>query len=844
MPDQGPPGRIAGAVLDSRQLLESLFSQSPIAISLNREDDGVYTDVNEEWTRLTGLRAEQALGRTTIEVGFWDSAEQRRSRLGFPLKDGERIHVDLRLVRQDGKALILDVSMSRLVIDGTAYLLSYLKDVTDERSVQADLQASQQRIKAANDLLQKQVRLFEALEELASVGYWTSSTQLAGSLRWSNGLYRVAGLVPGSVEDASTGRGRIHPDDLARFVQARGRADSSLLEYRWLHPDGRERWLRTRIQPLTTENGESIDFGVVQDITTERAATDALQEKLRFVEQITAHLPGVVFQFRRRPDGFQEFLYISEPVRELYRGITPEQILQDANCTMHLHHPADLPAFVHSLDESAKKLTPWTCEYRLRFDDGVVRWLMGHAIPQLQADGSVLWNGVTTDITERKAAEAHIERLAFYDVLTHLPNRRLLIDRLQHALMGSARDGTVGALLFIDLDNFKDLNDTHGHAVGDQLLMQVAERLSGCVRSIDTIARLGGDEFVVMLSHLGTDVRVAAVQAEAIGRKILATLNQRYDMETGTHHSTPSIGITLFHDHNLGTDELLKRADVAMYQAKAAGRNTLRFYDPAMQALAAARSTLEADLRLAMERQEFSLHFQPIVNRQGAVLGTEALLRWQHPARGMVYPGEFIELAEQNGLIVPLGQWVLQSACAQLCQWAGNSITAAWTLSVNVSARQFRQPDFASQLLDMLQASSADPSRLKIEITESLLLHDTQDVTLKMEQLQAVGVSFSLDDFGTGYSSLAYLRKLPLEQLKIDKSFVRDLLDNPNDAAIVQTVLALGRSLGLTVVAEGVETAEQRDALAQQGCQMFQGYFFGKPMPASQLVALACAISG
>ena len=417
-----------------------------------------------------------------------------------------------------------------------------------------------------------------------------------------------------------------------------------------------------------------------------------------------------------------------------------------------------------------------------------------------------------------------------------MPNRRLLLDRLNQAVTSAGRHNAHGALVFIDLDNFKVLNDTLGHHMGDVLLKQVAGRLSECVRSIDTVARLGGDEFVVMLEELGTSATEAAAQAEAVGKKILGALNQYYELGGQMHHSSPSIGVTLFHDQLQSVEELLKRADLAMYQAKAAGRNTLRFFDPIMQAAVTARAVMEVDLRLALERQEFLLYFQPVVNAYRTTTGVEALLRWQHPQRGMVLPAEFIPVAEQSGLILPLGQWVLEAACAQLVRWSSSAATRGLTMAVNVSARQFRHPDFTVRLLDLLRVSGANPYRLKLELTESMLLTDFEDVIVKMGELRSIGVNFALDDFGTGYSSLSYLKRLPLDQLKIDQSFVRDVLTDPNDAVIARTILSLARSLDLSVVAEGVETQGQFQFLLDSGCKAFQGYWLGRPVPIEQLV--------
>jgi diguanylate cyclase (GGDEF)-like protein len=432
------------------------------------------------------------------------------------------------------------------------------------------------------------------------------------------------------------------------------------------------------------------------------------------------------------------------------------------------------------------------------------------------------------------------------DPLTELANRRLLFDRLGHSLAGRARRKGYSALMLIDLDNFKSLNDTLGHDVGDLLLIEVARRLVSCVREGDTVARFGGDEFVVILEDLeGTDT--AAVQAESIALKIQNRLNQEYKLELGklggpssmrNYYCTSSIGIVLFSDGPQCSEDLIKSADLAMYRAKSAGRNTLRFFDPQMQATVIARAALESDLRTAVARNQFVLFYQVQVNSENVVVSAETLVRWMHPRRGLVSPGDFIGLAEDIGLIIPLGKWVIHEACEQLVRWCTDPVMSGISLAVNVSARQFHSRDFVDQVISVLDRTGANPQQLKLELTESLLVTNLEEIVIKMNALKSLGISFSLDDFGTGYSSLAYLRSLPIDELKIDQSFVRDVLTDPNDAAIARTVLALGQSLGLEVIAEGVETAEHRDFLANNGCQLFQGYFFGRPMPSAELEAL------
>ena len=436
-----------------------------------------------------------------------------------------------------------------------------------------------------------------------------------------------------------------------------------------------------------------------------------------------------------------------------------------------------------------------------------------------------------TDITARKAAEEEIRNLALYDFLTGLPNRRCLMERLQHALAASMRSGLHGALLFIDLDNFKDLNDTLGHNMGDLLLQQAAQRFSACVRESDTVARLGGDEFIVMLEGLDHDPLAAAKHARLVGEKILEQMTLPYVLEQFQHRCTSSIGITLFLGQGEDVEALLEQTDLAMYQSKAAGRNALRFFDPTMQAVVSARTNLDNDLRLALQQRQFQLYYQPQVDGDSCLVGAEALLRWHHPQRGMVAPAEFIPATEESGLILPLGDWVLETACAQLLAWAAQPATASLCLAINVSPRQFRQVDFVDRVLAVLAASGADPRKLKLELTESLLLDDVAQTIAKMETLKANGVGISLDDFGTGYSSLTYLKRLPICELKIDRSFVRDILSSPDDAAIVSTILTLARNMGIDAIAEGVESDAQRAFLFSLGCKAFQGYLFGRPVP-------------
>ncbi len=463
-------------------------------------------------------------------------------------------------------------------------------------------------------------------------------------------------------------------------------------------------------------------------------------------------------------------------------------------------------------------------------------YLADISLAQMGEEHVVLF--MVQDITLRKQSEEEIHRLAFYDSLTQLPNRRLLHERLAQSMSISARSGKFGALMFIDLDNFKTLNDTQGHDVGDLLLKEVANRLTRNVREGDTVARLGGDEFVVALESLNSFAQDAATQSEMIAEKIRAELSQPYQLDGFEHNSSPSIGVSLFRGHQSSLEEVLKQADLAMYQAKTTGRNKVCFFDPAMQAEMEYRAELEKDLRASLRLKQLMLYYQMQVDEAGRIVGAEALIRWQHPQRGMVSPAQFIPLAEEIGMILPIGDWVIEQACAQLKIWEMDPVMRKIRLAVNVSPRQLSQPYFVEQVKDAIEKSGIRPAQLKLELTESFILHDVEEAIEKMRELRNIGIRFAMDDFGTGYSSLAYLTHLPLEQLKIDQSFVRDIPRDKNSSVMVRTIINIANNFGLEVVAEGVETDQQLAFLTQYGCSKFQGYFFGKPVPVQEFERL------
>ena len=511
-------------------------------------------------------------------------------------------------------------------------------------------------------------------------------------------------------------------------------------------------------------------------------------------------------------------------------GRAPDELPSDPDLWSRLLHPDDVPTVQRALARALSTDTTYEVEFRLQHKDGHYVPVLSRGFVLRDENGRALrLSGTNTDLSERKKAEHSIHQLAYFDQLTGLPNRRFLLEHAHKALSRAARTGQLGALLFLDLDNFKDLNDSQGHDIGDLMLRQFAERLRQVLRDADHVARLGGDEFVVVVEDLGASPGAAAAEAEAIANKLLAASGREFFLPGVDYTITTSIGITMFDRASDTVESLLKQADLAMYDAKAAGRGLLRFFDPRMQLAVDERSALEIGLRNAIAGNQFVLHCQPQFSQSG-LIGGEMLLRWQHPAKGLIGPGAFIELAEACGLILPIGAWVLREACRTLAAWSDDPALAALRFSINVSAQQLHSKDFVEQTLSVIHAAQVDPRRICLELTESLLADDVADATGKMTALRSHGIHFSIDDFGTGYSSLSYLQRFPLYALKIDQSFVQD----EKAAAIVEVIISLGRKLGLRVVAEGVETSGQFASLKEKGCEIYQGYYFGKPVPLSE----------
>ena len=650
--------------------------------------------------------------------------------------------------------------------------------------------------------------------------------------RWAGILgYTLEELKPSDIE---TWRRLTHPDDLPRAEQLlqrhfSGELDDYDIELRMRHRQGHWVWIHCRGQVVTRDADGRPEWvmGTHTDITRRKQSEGRLGIAAVAFESheglMITDRDGRIEQVNRA------FTRITGYAPEEVVGRTP-RILQSGR-----HDPA----FYADMWQAIHERGYWEGEIWNRRKSGSVypEWL---SISEVCNDAGETTHYVAafSDITDRKNAERRIHQLAFYDPLTHLANRRLLHDRLAHALAASNRSGERGAVLMIDLDRFKTLNDAHGHDAGDTLLVQIAQRLRMLVREVDTIARLGGDEFVILLEALDSNAATASRQAEDIAEKIRHHLSEPYDLGTiRAYRITPSIGITLFQGQGTPLEDLLKQADMALYAAKSAGRNTAVFFNPRMQRVVEQRASLEATLANALGNDELELHYQPQIDRSGNLIGAEALLRWLPAEEAPVPPATFIPLAEETGLIVPIGDWVLEQACLTTIDWNRHRPQPPRGIAVNVSARQFHQNDYIQRVTRILEETGVDPRLIKLELTETVVLGDPQEIAGKIRQLRELGLRFSMDDFGTGYASLSYLKRLPLDQVKIDTSFVRDVLQNPSDAAIIHAIIAMGHSLDLEVIAEGVETKEQQRFLETAGCDAYQGYLFACPLPRPQLFA-------
>jgi diguanylate cyclase (GGDEF)-like protein/PAS domain S-box-containing protein len=757
-------------------------------------------------------------------------------------EDNDKTSADSIDLRHKAEA---EASLRHKVKSSDIALLSAneVKQMLHELEVhQIELEMQNQDLRETQIMLDASRERYFDLYNMSPVGYCTLNEA---------GIILEANLTLSSLLDIH--RSKLLKQSFSRFIFKDDQDDYYLktkhvllseenlsFELRMLTSSNRIVWVHLSSMCTKDTDGYAELRVAVNDITEQRM----LQQQERIAAIAFESLEGMIIT-----DANDLILRVNRALIGM-SGYSAEKIIgQSPDIFNSGRHP---PSFFIAMRATLKSKEKWSGEIWERRKNGEVypAWMTINAVRNNQGDIS---NYVYTinDITLTKMAEEKIKALAFYDPLTKLPNRRLMLDRLEHALSSRARHKRLGAVLMIDLDNFKILNDSLGHDMGDKLLVIVASRLESCLREGDTVARIGGDEFLVIIEDLDEKISVDR-QAEAVAKKFIAYLKEPYILQQGfktdlnsqvQYHCSCSIGIALFSEQAISVEELIKQADTAMYAAKAGGRNTLRFFAPSMHTSMVIRAALEDDIRNSLDKGQFVLYYQPLVSFKNRLIGVEALIRWLHPERGIIQPDEFIPAAEASGLIVPLGLMVLQNACDQLAKWACIPKMAELSIAVNVSAIQFHQPQFVNQVLAELKRSGANPLRLNLELTESVMVYDLKDVFEKMVTLKASGIAFSLDDFGTGYSCLSYLKQLPLDRLKIDKSFVLDILEDKDDAAIAQMIIALSQSMGMEVSAEGVENKAQLDCLEGMGCHMYQGYLFSRPLPVKEFEMFARHVS-
>jgi diguanylate cyclase (GGDEF)-like protein/PAS domain S-box-containing protein len=812
------------------------FQTSPNAVNIARLNDGMVLDINQTFLDMLGYERDDAMGHTLRELNIFANLREQH-RITKALRSDNVFRGDIQLRKKSGEIFWCRMAASLFDHEGVSCILTVTQDISDVKVAEQQLAEVQEALRAS--------------EERYRTAFHNSIDGFA-IIRVVDGVFldvnRALLEATGYERQEVVGRTAlelnlwVNPDERERFFQALSK-DSVCRNFAacFRRKDGQTLWgLMTA--SLIEVDGHKCFLAQVRDVSEAKAAEESMAaaaEALRVSEEryrtaFETSLDGI--GLAHMEDGL--FVDVNPAFLCIF-GFTRDEVVLHTSAELHVWaEPNDRKKMVDVLRDSS---VCHDMEVQFQRKNGQKFWVQLSA-SKVDLDGIPSIMVVMRDNSEAKAAAEKIEDLAFFDPLTRLPNRRQLLDRLRQTLDACNRKSRKLALLLVDLDNFKTLNDTLGHQAGDQLLQEAAKRITASVRETDFVARIGGDEFLVMLEELGEAPDHAAKQAKTVGEKLLTALAQPYLLNGRECLSTSSIGITVFGDRREETTEVLQQADIAMDHAKAAGRNTLRFFSPALGAAVSARAALEEDLRQAIGSGQFLLYYQPQVIR-GMVTGAEALIRWKHPSCGIVPPDRFIPLAEETGLILPIGDWVLETACEQIASWAREKETAHLSVAVNISARQFRQPEFEQKVLAALKRTGADPRNLKLELTESMLLDNIEEVIAKMTNLRSHEIGFSLDDFGTGYSSLSYLKRLPLDQLKIDRTFVRDILTDISSGAIAETIISLGRAMGMPVIAEGVETEEQRVFLARRGCHAFQGYLTSRPLPLDEFQSLLKALA-
>lgn len=812
------------AAYSSLRRLSEVARQTTNAVVIT-DIKGLVLWVNEAFTAITGYCIEEIVGKKPGDVLQGENTDPASiDKMSVALASQHRFDIDVLNYTKERKPYWIRIACNPL--------LNEKGDVAGFIAIQTDITKE----KRDEELIRNNEKLLKAVIDANTIGTWRLNLQndeLVINDKWAALLgYEVSELFP---VNKNTWERLTHPEDLIYCTKqikkhVSGLAPMYEADIRMKHKNGEWIWINTRgkVSSRTSDDKAEWLLGTHFDISERVKAESLLNEKSKQMHAVVeSMLDGVI-----TTDNRGKILTFNQAAKEIF-GYCSDEIV-GKGISVLFDSPYSFSYSLNSINRAYTGKASHTQELDAIHKNNTT-FPIELGLVEVKMAGEYSTIVIVRDITQRKNREQEIHKLAFYDPLTLLPNRRLLMDRLQSAVIHCSRDNNFAGLMFLDLDNFKNLNDSAGHSKGDLLLCQVAERLVQSVRQGDTVSRLGGDEFVVVLLDLGYDEQTAANQAETVARKMITHLTGEYNLEGLVYNSSASIGVTIFNNANVSEDDLLRQADMAMYKAKDMGRNTVQFFDPQMQDAVSSRATLVNDLYKAIEQQQFVLYYQKQVNQNASVVGVEVLLRWCHPEKGMISPAQFIPLTEETGLIVPIGEWILREACKTLVQWARKPNMKTLSVAVNISVVQFSKNNFVQVVLDTLNDSGANPKLLKLEITESLLAKNIADVKSKMQELQKYGIKFSIDDFGTGYSSLSYLKQLPINQLKIDQGFVRDIINNSNDRAIARAVIMLAKSMELQVIAEGVETTQQQVMLQTMGCNFYQGYLFGKPCPLEAL---------
>ncbi|WP_156953223.1 sensor domain-containing protein [Afifella pfennigii] len=800
----------------------SLFDQDVIGVAqLSCAQESILR-CNRRFAEMLGHERESVVGAEKIFDG-WESAEGRWSEQLAALASGEidgfAVEMHMNAGEQPDIWLSLQATMATPLEGGGRAFILIANDISDHKRMAKALREAETK--------------FRDIYENISEGVYRSSPdgrQLAAnpSLVRLNGYYSEEEMLA-SVRDIGR-EWYVDPHRRAEFQRIlfeKGRVEGFISEI-YRHKTRERIWVEENARLVRDEtSGEPLYFeGTVREVTA-TVQQLMLHDRLQKIGAVICACP---FQFRLHPDGHMAMPYAGLGLQPLF-GVAPETVREDASDLLARVHEEDHPKLEQSLARSAARMTPWILEFRVNHPERGTIWISGRAVPDREGDGSILWHGFISDVTALKSSERQIYELAYFDSLTGLPNRQMLRDRLNMALASSRRKGDYGSLLFIDLDNFKLINDTYGHDVGDLLLVSIAQRLRHCLRETDTVARLGGDEFVVLLPDLGDCPREASENAEAVARKVLQAIDQPCLLNGKRFQTTCSVGLTLVEGTCSSSDEVLKRADLAMYEAKGAGRNALRFFSPQMQKVVIRRVEAVTELRRALDHDAIGFRIQGQYDADGHCRGAELLAHWQRDRATSMPAEELAVLAEEGGLGESLSRCLMKEACRILQRWAGDPVLGQLVLAVNISPRLLSEPGLARYVVQLLQESGVDPSRIKLELPEAALGHDLDVAAQKMGRLRKIGVRFSLSEFTTGLTALSSKDMLPFDELKIAPSHVHAIGSEEGGLALARTILRIARGMNLNVTAAGIRSQAQVDVLAEGGCGLFQGDFLAASAP-------------